>query len=113
MFEREWKLYVEDILESLDLVEQYVEGMDFDEFRKSRKTVDAVVRNLEIIGEASKFVPDRIKDKYRDVDWKGIVGLRNRIAHRYFDISLNVVWYIIQNELSPLNEYMRRILEEE
>ena len=113
MSKRDWKLYVEDILESLDLVKQYVGSMNFDDFREDRKTIDAVVRNLEIIGEASKFIPDRIKNKYCDVDWPGMVGLRNRIAHKYFDISLNVVWYIIKSELLPLSEQMRQILEKE
>ena len=113
MSKREWKLYVEDILESLDLVKQYVGSMNFDDFKEDRKTVDAVVRNLEIIGEASKFIPDSIKNKYCDVDWPGMVGLRNRIAHKYFDISLNVVWRIIKNELPTLNEQMKQILEKE
>ena len=113
MSKREWKLYVEDILESLDLIKQYIGSMDFDDFRKDRKTIDAVVRNFEIIGEASKFIPDRIKSKYCDVDWKGMVGLRNRIAHQYFDISLDIVWYVIKNELPPLDQQMRQILERE
>jgi uncharacterized protein with HEPN domain len=113
MSRRKWKLYVEDILESLDLVKQYIGSMDSGDFKEDRKTIDAVVRNLEIIGEASKFIPDRIKSKYCDVDWPGMVGLRNRIAHKYFDISLNVVWRIIKNELPTLDEQMRQILQEE
>jgi len=84
MSKREWKLYAEDILESLDLISQYIGVMDFDDFKEDRKTIDAVARNLEIIGEASKFIPDYIKRKYSDVDWAGMVGLRNRITHDYF-----------------------------
>jgi uncharacterized protein with HEPN domain len=113
MSKREWKLYVEDILESLDLISQYIGVMDFDDFKKDRKTIDAVVRNLEIIGEASKFIPDYIKRKYSGVDWAGIVGLRNRIAHDYFNISLSIVWYIIKNELPSLGKQMSQILERE
>jgi len=113
MSKRDWKLYVEDILESLDLIKQYIGSISFENFKKDRKTIDAVARNLEIIGEASKFIPDRIKDEYRGVDWAGMVGLRNRIAHAYFTISLDIIWQIIKSELSPLNKQMRQILERE
>jgi uncharacterized protein with HEPN domain len=111
MSKREWKLYVEDILESLGLISQYIGVMGFDDFKKDRKTIDAVARNLEIIGEASKFIPDYIKREYSDVDWAGIVGLRNRIAHDYFNISISIVWYIIKDELPSLSKQMSQILE--
>ncbi len=101
MFKREWKLFVKDILESIELIEKYVENMEFDDFVKDRKTVDAVVRNFTIIGEASKNIPDNIKDKYLNVDWKGIAGFRNRIVHAYFEISNHIVWHIVKNELPP------------
>jgi uncharacterized protein with HEPN domain len=94
MSKREWKLFVEDILEAIELIERYVEDMEFDRFKKDRKTIDAVVRNFEIVGEASKYIPDDVKSKYQDVDWKGIVGLRNRITHEYFGISLIIVWHM-------------------
>jgi uncharacterized protein with HEPN domain len=80
---------VEDILESIELIEIYVGNMGFGDFQKDKKTIEAVVRNFEIIGEASKYIPEDVKEKYQDVDWKGIAGLRNRIAHEYFDVSLN------------------------
>jgi len=112
MSKREWKLFIEDILESIRLIKNYVENMDFDDFKKDRKTIDAVVRNFEIIGEASRFIPDEIKRKYENVDWKAIVGLRNRIAHEYFDISLSIVWHIVAEELQILEEQMKEILEQ-
>ena len=82
MSEREWRLYVEDILESIELIKKYTEHMEFVDFRQDRKTIDAVVRNFEIIGEASKFIPEEIRRKHPEIDWRGGVGLRNRIAHR-------------------------------
>jgi uncharacterized protein with HEPN domain len=85
--------------------------MGFNDFKKDRKTIDAVVRNFEIIGEASRLIPDEIKRKFENVDWKGIVGLRNRIAHEYFDISLSIVWHIVTEELEILEEQMKEILE--
>jgi len=111
MSKREWRLFVEDILESIELVQTYVKGMSFEDFKNDRKTIDAVVRNFEIIGEASKFIPEEIKKKYQNIDWKGIIGLRNRIAHEYFDISLIIVWHIITEELPAIKEHMNKLLE--
>ena len=111
MSKREWKLFVEDILESIELIEEYVKDMVFDDFKEDRKTIDAIVRNFEIIGEASKYIPENVKDKFQNVDWKGMVGLRNRIAHEYFGISLAIVWDIIKLELPVLKEQMKNIYE--
>ena len=111
MSKREWKLFVEDILESIELIEKYIGNLEFNDFSKDRKTIDAVVRNFEIIGEASKYIPDYIKGKYAAVDWIGIVGLRNRIAHEYFGISLEIVWNIVKQELPKLQKQMKQILE--
>ena len=103
MSKREWKLFVEDILESIELIENYVHNMELNDFIKDRKTIDAVVRNFEIIGEASKFIPDDIKTRNPEIDWKGIIGLRNRIAHEYFGISVSIVWDIIKKESYSFN----------
>jgi len=112
MSKREWKLFIEDILESIELIKNYIKNMGFNDFKRDRKTIDAVVRNFEIIGEASKFIPDDMRKKYENVDWKGIVGLRNRIAHEYFDISLSIVWHIVTEELPILEEQMKEILKQ-
>jgi uncharacterized protein with HEPN domain len=85
--------------------------MNFDDFIKDRKTIDAVVRNFTIIGEASKSIPENIKKKYSNVDWKGITGFRNRIVHAYFEISTTILWHIIKNELPLLKDQMKKILE--
>ena len=111
MSKREWKLFIEDILESIRLVEEYVANMNFEDFKNDRKTIDAVVRNFKIIGEASNNIPDKVKNQYQYVDWRGMVGLRNRIAHVYFGISIAIVWRIIEQELPELKEQMKEILE--
>lgn len=110
MSKREWKLFVEDILESIELIEDYIRNMELSDFTRDRKTIDAVVRNFEIIGEASKFIPENIKNKRAEIDWKGIIGLRNRIAHEYFGISVPIVWDIIKKELPRLKNQMESIL---
>lgn len=112
MSKREWKLFIEDILESIDLIEKYTDNMNFEDFKNDRKTVDAVVRNLEIIGEASRNIPDEIKGAYQEIDWKGMIGLRNRIAHEYFGVSLTIVWNIIKKELLFLKKQMKQIIGE-
>lgn len=88
MCKREWRLFIEDILESIELIESYVIGMDYDNFKGDRKTVDAVVRNFEIIGEASRNIPDEIKSRYQDIDWKGIIGFYNSFTHWQFNSNL-------------------------
>jgi uncharacterized protein with HEPN domain len=87
--------------------------MGFNEFIKDKKTINAVVRNFLIIDEASKNIPDNIKNKYYNVDWKGIAGFRNRIIHAYFEISTHILWGIIKNELPLLKNQMKQILGKE
>ena len=91
MSRRDWTLFVADMREACDKIAAYTVGMDFEEFCADTRTADAVVRNLEIIGEASKFIPDAQKLSKPEVDWVAIRGLRNRIAHEYFGLSPSVI----------------------
>jgi len=84
---RDYKLYLEDILESIKKIREYIAGMSFDQFCVDRKTQDAVVRNLEVIGEAARNLPDEIKNIIADIEWKKITSLRNLLAHEYFGIN--------------------------
>ena len=111
MSKRDWRLFIEDILECIGKIEKYIENMEFDNYEKDNKTIDAVVRNLEIIGEASRNIPENIKMRYRDVYWKGIVGLRNRIIHEYFGVDLKIIWHIIKEEIPVLKGQMEGILK--
>jgi len=110
MSKRDWKLYIDDILESIGFVEMYLEGMDLADFGSDRKTIDAVVRNFEIIGEASKYIPVEVKERHSQIDWPGIVGLRNRIAHEYFDVSPSIIWEIAKSELPALKKQIKRVI---
>ncbi len=109
MSKRDWTLFLEDILESIELIESYVKGMDVGSFTGDRKTVDAVVRNFEIIGEAAKSIPSDIKEKHQSVDWSGMIGLRNRIAHEYFGLSVPIIWKIVTDDLPQLKKEIARI----
>jgi uncharacterized protein with HEPN domain len=107
---RDFRLYVDDILEAIGRVREYTADLDQDDLATDRKTTDAVVRNLEIIGEAARSVPGSWKQKAPEVDWRKIVGLRNILIHQYFGVSVPILWDIIQNKLDPLDEACRRIL---
>jgi len=87
--------------------------MKFENFETDDKTIDAVVRNLEVVGEASRNIPENVKARYPDVYWKGVVGLRNRIIHEYFGVDLKIIWYIVKEELPILMNQMKSILEKD
>lgn len=100
--ERNLILYLADIVLSMQRVQEYIAGLDFQHFKWDYKTVDAVVRNFEIIGEASKNLPDTIKDKYPHIPWEEMYRLRNRISHEYFGIDYEIIWNIATQQL-PIN----------
>ena len=95
-------LLLEDIQESAEKILEYIENMSFEEFSKDNKTIDAVIRNFEIIGEASNLLPDKIKDKYPEIEWHRIRGFRNRVVHDYFGVDLQIVWKITSDQIPSL-----------
>lgn len=96
MSKRESKLLVEDIMDSANKILEYTQGLSFEEFTNDSKTIDAVIRNFEIIGEAANRLPEDFKDTHSNVDWHRIRGFRNRIVHDYFGIDYSIVWEIKQ-----------------
>lgn len=100
--ERDAILYLEDIVLSMQRVQEYIAGFDFQQFKRDYKTVDAVIRNFEIIGEASKNLPKELKDQYPNIPWLEMYLLRNRISHEYFGIDYEIIWDIATMQL-PLN----------
>jgi uncharacterized protein with HEPN domain len=107
---RDYRLYMDDIQASTSKILQYTRGMDFASFTQDAKTFDAVVLNLQIIGEAVKNIPDSIKAKYPQVDWRRIAGLRDVIAHGYFGLNEHLLWDIIQNRVPQLAGQIQEIL---
>ncbi len=99
---RIYKLYLEDILDCCENIREYKSGMSFEEFSADKKTIDAVVRNLEIIGEAVKSVPNEILQSKPEIEWKKISRFRDLIVHHYFKVDLEIVWDILENHLKNL-----------
>ncbi len=113
MSKRPIDLLLNDICQSIDRIEQYIKNLLFDAFSEDQKSVDAVVRNLEIIGEAASRPPDEFKEKYSEIEWHKVVGLRHRIVHEYFGVDLEIVWQILQKDLPELKQKIMQIMSDE
>jgi len=113
MSKRPIDLLLNDIRQAIDRIEQYIKNLSFDAFSKDQKSVDAVVRNLEIIGEVANRLPDEFKEKYSEMQWHKVVGLRHRIVHEYFGIDLEIVWQILRKDLPELNHNLTQIISDE
>lgn len=100
---------VADILRALEKISRFTDGASRAEFIADERTCDAVVRNLEIIGEASKRLPETFTTRYPTVPWRKIVGLRNRVIHEYFGVDMEIVWTIIQNDLPSFHSALKDI----
>jgi uncharacterized protein with HEPN domain len=109
---RDSGLYLKDILSALEAIEAFVEDMDFDSFRDDDKTTSAVIRKFEVIGEASKNVPDRIKKQYPSIPWKDMAGMRDRLIHFYFGVDYELVWKTIKNRIPAIKPLLSKILED-
>ena len=113
MMKKEPLVFVEHILESIKDVESFIRGVPKKSFMKNKEKQSAVVRQIEIIGEASKNIPENFKDKYSHISWKEIIGARDKIIHHYFGIDLEIVWEIITINLPELKKQVEEILDKE
>ena len=111
MSNRDPRLLISDILESVDKIKKYTSGLSFESFLEDSKTLDAVIRNFEIIGEAANRLPDDFKDKHLSINWHRIIGFRNRIVHDYMGVDYKIVWTIIQKDLDKLTSDLQKIIE--
>ena len=111
---RDIVLFIEDILESIKKIELYTKDISsYAEFSENELIIDGVVRNLEIIGEAVKNIPDSFRNKYPKVPWKDIAGFRDKLSHAYFGVELERVWNILEEDLLGLKKEIKEILKKE
>ena len=104
---RDFEVYLDDIPESIRKVRTYTAGMDRGQFEADEKTVDAVVRNLEIIGEAVKQISNHVRQTHPQVPWRKISGLRDILIHQYFGINVDIIWDIVETKLAELERAVR------
>jgi uncharacterized protein with HEPN domain len=101
-----------DILDSIDNIENFIEGFNFDEFAEDNKTVYAVIRALEIIGEATKNLPESLKKEHSEIPWRKMTGIRDKMIHGYFGVDLEVVWSTINEDIPSVKPLIEKILGE-
>ena len=109
---RDYRVYLEDILESILKIEDYTAGISKEQFKKDTQVQDAVMRRLEIIGEAVKNIPDNLRNKYPLVPWKNIAGLRDILIHSYFGVQLDRIWKVVTDDLSEIKTQILSIKNE-
>lgn len=112
MKKRDYMDYFHDILDSIIAVEEFVEGMSFEDFKKDRKSVFAVIRGIEVIGEATKNIPRAIRNKYPEIPWKDMAGMRDKLIHEYFGVDLDVLWKTVHQDASQLKVLISKVIEE-
>ncbi|MFK5925028.1 MAG: DUF86 domain-containing protein [Desulfuromusa sp.] len=111
MSARNWQLRAEDIFESIQNIRTYTEGMDYPTWCEDKKTIDAMVRNFEIIGEAANHIPADFQSRYPHIPWQQIRGIRNVLIHEYFGVDEEVIWKAIQDDIPALEKMFAQLLE--
>lgn len=110
--DREYADYLEDILDAISKIANFIEGMTFDQFSRDDKTAYAVIRALEIIGEATKHIPEQVRKSNPDISWREMAGIRDKLIHDYFGVNLEVVWKTATDDLPKLEPEIRLILSD-
>jgi uncharacterized protein with HEPN domain len=108
---RDFKVFIDDIFEAISRIRSYTTGMVYESFKDDNKTVDAVLRNLEVIGEAAKGIPESGRQQNSEIEWQKIIGLRNVLIHQYSGIDLEIVWDIICHKLTLFERQIKNIRE--
>lgn len=108
---RDYRFYLTDVLEAMQSIERFVEGISLEDFITDDKTTSAVIRKFEIIGEATKQVPDQIKQSHPEIPWKEMAGMRDRLIHVYFGVDYQMVWQTIKERIPKVKPQIQKILE--
>mgnify|MGYP001589855438 FL=1 len=103
-------VYIDDVLSAVKKINKFCKTIDKDDFMKNELLMDAVVRNLEIIGEASSKLTAAFKERYKEIEWRKIIGMRNRIIHAYDTVNFEIVWDVIREDLPELKKKLKQIV---
>lgn len=112
MKKRDSKDFLQDILNSVNDIEDFVGSMSFEQFAVDKKTVNAVVRSIEIIGEATKNISDSLKEKHKELPWKKMAGMRDRLIHDYVGVDTEILWKAVKENIPPLKRSIEKILKD-
>lgn len=107
---RDYNFYIKDILQSIIQIEKFVEGMDYEEFLHDEKTTSAVIRKLEIIGEAAKHIPARVRQTHPKLPWNEMARMRDKLIHGYFGVDHEIVWKVVKERLPEVKTYLVAII---
>jgi uncharacterized protein with HEPN domain len=109
---RDHRAYLDDILEAIQRIEQYTASVNLESLKTDQLVLDGVVRNLEIIGEAAKKLPDDVKSRAKDIDWRKIAGMRDILIHEYFGIDVEIIWDVVKKKLPELRDAVNQLLSD-
>ncbi len=108
---RDYRDYFQDIIDSINDIEAFIKGMHFEAFVGDRKTTNAVIRSIEVVGEATKNIPKSIRDKHPSVPWKKMTGMRDKLIHEYFGVDLEILWKTAKEDIPSLKSLIQEVLK--
>lgn len=111
MKKRDYRDYLQDILDSTKDINSFIANMDFGNFSKDKKTINAVIRSIEVIGEAAKNIPQSVRDKYPSVPWKKMAGMRDKMIHEYFGVDIEILWKTVKEDIPSVKPSMEGLLK--
>lgn len=111
MKKRNYGIFIKDILDAISSIDVFIANMTFEELSMDDKTLSAVIRKIEIIGEAAKNIPEEMKSKFPQIDWKGMAGMRDKLIHSYFGIDNSILWQVIKEDLPSVKPLIEEMLK--